>query len=269
MDELVAQEVSNERQRQQNLSLDDVLEAQLESHTTHGVPGTAALMQYNVIRGLQYEPGLNEGPADEDNADAYFVGLVLDISDGCLYKTEDLSCDWVVSNFEKSFIRAVKRQALDKDGGFFGPGSYGLTPVDPSSQQSNDGIIDNAPSFFLKLIPYSGVGEQDSTTLTSFVVKKLRYMFTGVPLEAGNILQDSSTLEIHKAQFEFTRKFNSAPTSQQGLRGWIGSGLMRSLEILRRFQWTTSYKKTTTRHIDKTLVDTHVTLCHLICFRLR
>jgi len=33
----------------------------LESHTSRGVPGTAALMQYDVIRGLRYESGQRGG----------------------------------------------------------------------------------------------------------------------------------------------------------------------------------------------------------------
>jgi hypothetical protein len=45
--------VTAKKQRKQ--SHVDYLEAQLESHTSRGVPGTAALMQYNVIRGLRYE----------------------------------------------------------------------------------------------------------------------------------------------------------------------------------------------------------------------
>ena len=49
IDELAAQEVSTDREQQSNQSQVDYLEAQLESHTNRGVPGTAALMQYDVV----------------------------------------------------------------------------------------------------------------------------------------------------------------------------------------------------------------------------
>jgi hypothetical protein len=123
IDKLAAQEVSSDSEQQCKQSHVDYLEAQLESHTSRGVPGTAALMQYDVIRGLRYESGRKKGYAGEDKAaDGFYVGQVLDKRDGCLYKTDDLCCDWVETKFEKSFIRAVKRQSLDKDAGFFGPG---------------------------------------------------------------------------------------------------------------------------------------------------
>jgi hypothetical protein len=82
---------------------------------------------------------------------------------------------------------------LDKDGGFFGPGCCGFTPVDP-------GDPNNASLLFIKSIPYSSDGEE-TTAPTNYVVKRLRYIFTGVPLEKGDVVQDSSTLELHKAQF--------------------------------------------------------------------
>jgi len=66
----------------------------------------------------------------------------------------------------------------------------GFTPVDP----------DNASLLFVTPTPYSSYGE-DTTTSTSYVVKRLRYIFTGVPLEKDDVVHDSSTLELHKAQF--------------------------------------------------------------------
>ena len=74
---------------------------------------------------------------------------------------------------------------------FFGPGCCGfIDPADP----------DNACLSFVTPITYSSYGE-DTTTSTSYVVKRLRYIFTGVPLEKDDVVHDSSTLELHKAQF--------------------------------------------------------------------
>jgi hypothetical protein len=177
--------VSSDSEQQRKQSQVDYLETQLESYTSRGVPGTAALMQYDVIRGLRYESGQRGGSAGKDKAaDGYYVGLVLKKRDGCLYKTDDLCCDWVETHFEKLFIRAVKRQSLDKDGGFFGRGFTPVDPVDP----------DNASLSFIKPIPYSSEVE-DTTAPIGYVVKRLRYIFTGVPpLEKGDVVQDSSTL---------------------------------------------------------------------------
>jgi len=193
IDELAAEVVSSDSEQERKQRQVHCLETQLESHTSRGVPGTAALMQYDVIRGLRYESGRRGGPAGKDKAaDGYYVGLVLESCDGCLYETDDLCCDWVETHFEKSFIRAVKRQSLDKDGGFIGPGCCGFTPVDP-------GDPNNASLSFIKPIPYSSDGE-DTTAPTNYVVK-LCCIFTGVPLEKGDVVQDSSTLELHKAPF--------------------------------------------------------------------
>jgi len=68
-----------------------------------------------------------------------------------------------------------------------------FTPVEP-------GDPNNASLLFIKPIPYSSDGE-DTTAPTNYVVKRLRYIFNGVPLEKGDVVQDSSTLELHKAQF--------------------------------------------------------------------
>jgi len=130
INELAAEVVSSDSEQQRKQRQVHCLETQLESHTSRGVPGTAALMQYDVIRGLRYESGQRGGSAGtEKAADGYYVGLVLESRDSCLYETEDLCRDWVETSFEKSFIRAVKRQSLDKDGGFFSPGFCGFTPV--------------------------------------------------------------------------------------------------------------------------------------------
>ena len=126
IDELAAEVVSSDSEQQRKQRQVHCPETQLESHTSRGVPGTAALMQRNVIRGLRHESGRRVGSAGKDiAADGYYVGLVLESRDGCLYETDD----WVETHFEKSFIRAVKRQSLDKDGGFFSPGFCGFTPV--------------------------------------------------------------------------------------------------------------------------------------------
>jgi len=124
----------------------------------------------------------------------------------------------------KSFIRAVKRQSLDKDGGFFGPGCCGFTPVDP-------GNPNNASLSFVKPIPYSSNGE-DTTAPTKYVVKWLRYIFTGVPLEKGDVVEDSSTLELHKAQFVVYAQVQLGNDKRKNLRKSIGSGWKRSLVIL-------------------------------------
>jgi len=170
IDELAAEVVSSDSKQQRKQRQVHYLETQLESHTSRGVPGTVALMQYDVIRGLRYESGRRGGSAGKDKAaDGYFVGLVLESRDGCLYETDDLCCDWIETRFEKSLIRAVKRQSLDKDGGFFGPGCCGFTPVDP-------GDPNNASLSFIKPIPYFSNWE-DTTAPTNYVVKRLRYIF--------------------------------------------------------------------------------------------
>jgi hypothetical protein len=221
-------------------------------------------MQYDVIRGLRCESGRSGGSAGKDKAaDGYYVGLVLESRDGCLYEKEDLCCDWVETNFEKSFIRAVKRQSLDKDGGFLGPGFCGFTPVDPCDPN-------NAFLSFIKPIPYSSDGE-DTTAPTNYVVKRLRYIFTGVPLEKGDVVEDSSTLELHKAQFvvhAHVQLGNDKPgkfkkVNRQWLEFVFGDSPDSNLV-------QASSKKTTTRHIGVTLEGaTHMTHCQVTCFRLR
>ena len=168
IDELAAEVVSSDSKQQRKQRQVHYLVNQLESHTSRGVPGTAALMQRNVIRGLRHESGRRVGSAGKDiAADGYYVGLVLESRDGCLYETDD----WVETHFEKSFIRAVKRQSLDKDGGFFGPGCCGFTRVDP-------GDPNNASLLFIKPIPYSSDG-RDTTAPTNYVVKRLCYILLG------------------------------------------------------------------------------------------
>ena len=221
-------------------------------------------MQYDVIRGLRYEFGRKKGYAGEDKAaGGYYVGLVLDERDGCLYKTDDLCCDWVETHFEKAFIRAVKRQSLDKDGGFFGPGCCGFTPVDPVD-------TDNVSLSFIKPIPYSSSDGEDTTTPTRYVVKRLRYIFTGVPLEKGDVIQDSSTLELHKTQFMVYAQVqvgNDKPGKFKKVnRQWLDEVFGDSSENLVEDFLQTN----TTRHIGVTLEGAkHMTHCHSTCFRLR
>jgi hypothetical protein len=80
IDELAAEVVSSDSKQQRKQRQVHYLETQLESHTSRGVPGTVALMQYDVIRGLRYESGRRWGSAGKDKAaDGYYVGKAVTV----------------------------------------------------------------------------------------------------------------------------------------------------------------------------------------------
>ena len=111
-----------------------------------------------------------------------------------------------------------------------------------------------------------------------FIILKLNWSLTRVgvfqvlvPLEKGDVVQDSSTLELHKAQYVVYAQVqlgNDKPGNFKKVnRQWLEEvfGDSPDSKLVDDF-----LQKATTRHIGVTLEGaTHMTHCQVTCFRLR